>query len=101
MGDVHCVMVAQALAPPCALRNTFPVSPSTPTSRALDMNQTMGFAVPSVVVAMGPGTSPDCAAHQAMTGFGGEPPGMRTAMTTLPVGPPLGQAPLPSVPNVT
>src|SRR4051794_12120059 len=64
------------------------------------MSQTTALAVPSVVVAMGAVGPPVMAAHQSATGFGGDPAGTDTAMTTWPPAPPGHCAP-PSVENVT
>jgi len=69
-----------------------PVSPSTPISRPPLMYQTMAFAVPSVVVAIGPVVGLDIGAHQAMVGTGGLPGAMRTATTARSLAPePDGQ----------
>ena len=64
-----------------------PVSPSTPLSWLLLVNQTIASDVPSVVVAIGLVGPPVIAAHQATvaaSGFGA----MRSATTWRPVPPP-------------
>jgi hypothetical protein len=63
------------------------------------MYQTSGFAVPSVVVTIGPGTSPLRVAHHATDG--GPPGGIRIDITTAPLGPPAGHFPPPSRPITT
>src|SRR5262245_42077586 len=97
MGDVHSLTPLHVSA---LVTRVFPVSPSTPTSLPPLVYQTMGSAVPSVVVESGPIFDPESAAHQATDGLGGEPGAISTDMTTLPLGPPIGHiAPL-SVPRM-
>src|SRR5689334_5085549 len=96
MGEVHCRTPAQVSVP---VNTAAPVSPSTPLRWPLFMYQTMALFEPSVVVVMGAVTAPPSAAHQRTRGAGGLPAGMRTDMTTLPLGPPAGQAALLSVEN--
>ena len=62
-----------------------PLSPSTPSSCPLFMNQTIGFDLPSVVVEIGAEGGFGPGAHQAMSAVGGEPPLIFTLMTARPV----------------
>src|SRR4051812_30250719 len=65
------------------------------------MYQTMASLVPSVVVTIGAVSVPPRLAHHATSGLGGEPAGMRTDITTVPVGPPAGHLPPFTVENTT
>src|SRR5215831_17823270 len=103
MGAVHLCTPAQALAaavgPALPSKTVAPVSPSTPMSLVLFMNQTMAFDVPSVVVAIGDAGKPSEALltgmHHAGFGASGVPDGINTEITALPFAPaPVHCAPL-------
>src|SRR5579871_4570185 len=96
IGEVQC-WTWQVLV---LVKTAAPVSPSTPVSLPLFMNQTTTLLVPSVVVLIGPGVF-EAEAHQTTCGLGGAPAGMSTDITTAPPGPVDGQLPLPSVENTT